>query len=98
MSSPQISIVDFTPFLDESAKQQVADQLLASFKSAGFVYITNIGIPEEDVQEMFGWVGHLLFNLEFLTYITTKGETLFRPSSRNQDACTSPGFWNAPPR
>jgi hypothetical protein len=57
MSSPQIPIVNFTPFLDGSAKQQVADQLLASFKSAGFVYITNIGILEEEVQEMFDWVG-----------------------------------------
>jgi len=56
MSSPQIPIVDFTPFLDGSAKQQVADQLLASFKSAGFVYITNIGIPKEEVQEMLDWV------------------------------------------
>lgn len=65
MSSPPIPVVDFTPFLDGSAKQQVADQLLASFKSAGFVYITNIGMPEEDIKEMFDWVGHCLFNLEY---------------------------------
>jgi len=56
MSSQPIPIVDFTPFLDGSAKQQVADQLLASFKSAGFVYLTNFGIPEGEVQEMFDWL------------------------------------------
>ncbi|KAG1906072.1 uncharacterized protein F5891DRAFT_975532 [Suillus fuscotomentosus] len=55
MSNNPIPIVDFTPFLDKSAKQQAADQLLGSFKSAGFVYITNFGIPAGEVQEMFDW-------------------------------------------
>jgi len=55
MSSPQITIVDFAPFLDGSAKKQVGDQLLASFKSAGFVYLTNFGLSEGEVQEMFDW-------------------------------------------
>lgn len=58
MSSHPIPIVDFTPFLDGSAKQQAADQLLESFKSAGFVYLTNFGIPEGEVSEMFGWLKH----------------------------------------
>ncbi|KAG2033044.1 thymine dioxygenase [Suillus americanus] len=55
MSSYPIPIVDFTPFLDGSAKQQAADQLLGSFKSSGFVYLTNFGISNEEVQEMFDW-------------------------------------------
>jgi isopenicillin N synthase-like dioxygenase len=76
MSSHPIPIVDFTPFLDESAKQEVADQLLASFKSAGFVYLTNFGIPEGEVQEMFDWVGQPPLHLESLTY-STKAETFF---------------------
>ncbi|KAG1894639.1 uncharacterized protein F5891DRAFT_1195090 [Suillus fuscotomentosus] len=76
MSNNPIPIVDFTPFLDKSAKQQAADQLLGSFKSAGFVYITNFGIPAGEVQEMFDWVGQPPLHLEFLTY-TTKTETLF---------------------
>ena len=97
MSSPPIPVVDFAPFLDGSAKQQAADQLLASFKSAGFVYVTNFGIPDGEVQEMFDWVGRLPFELDFLTYIT-KGETIFRPSSRKENACASSGFWNASPR
>ena len=101
MSSPPIPVVDFAPFLDGSAKQQAADQLLASFKSAGFVYLTNFGIPDGEVQEMFDWVGQLPFHLDFLTdFLTyiTKGETIFRPSSRKKDACASSGFWNASPR
>ncbi len=56
MSGSPIQIVDFAPFLDGSAKQQAADQILASFKSAGFVYLTNFGLSNEDVQEMFDWV------------------------------------------
>ncbi|KAG1817133.1 thymine dioxygenase [Suillus subaureus] len=55
MSSHPIPIIDFAPFLDGSAKQQVADQLLGSFKSAGFVYLTNFGLSNEEVQEMFDW-------------------------------------------
>ncbi|KAG1815841.1 Clavaminate synthase-like protein [Suillus variegatus] len=55
MSNNPIPIVDFAPFLDGSAKQQAADQLLGSFKSYGLVYITNFGIPAGEVQEMFDW-------------------------------------------
>ena len=97
MSSPQIPVVDFTPFLDGSAKQQVADQLLASFKSAGFVYLTNFGIPDAEVQEMLDWVRQPHSHFRFLTYIT-KGEALFCPSSRVQNACASSGFWDASSR
>ncbi|KAG2142836.1 thymine dioxygenase [Suillus bovinus] len=53
MSNNSIPIVDFAPFLDGTAKQQVADQLLGSFKSAGFVHLTNFGLSNEEVQEMF---------------------------------------------
>ncbi|KAG1869379.1 Clavaminate synthase-like protein [Suillus subalutaceus] len=56
MSNHPIPIVDFTPFLDGSAKQQAADQLIGSFKSAGFVYLTNFGIPEGEVAKMFDWL------------------------------------------
>ena len=55
MSSDLVPIFDFNPFLGGSANQQVADQLLASFKSAGFVYLTNFGIPDGDVQETLTW-------------------------------------------
>ena len=52
----QIDIVDFGPFLDGSAKQRAADQILDSFKYTGFVYLTNFGLSNEEVQEMFDWV------------------------------------------
>lgn len=55
MSNNPIPIVDFAPFLDGSAKKQTADQVLASFKSAGFVYLKNFGLSEKEVQEMFRW-------------------------------------------
>ncbi|KAG1794447.1 uncharacterized protein HD556DRAFT_1308144 [Suillus plorans] len=53
MSNNPFPIVDFAPFLDGSAKQQAADKLLGSFKSYGFFYLTNFGISNEEVQEMF---------------------------------------------
>ncbi|KAF8319206.1 thymine dioxygenase [Amanita rubescens] len=63
-----IQIVDFAPFLDGSAKQQAADQILASFKSAGFVYLTNFGLSNEDVQGMFDLSKHF-FSLPHETKI-----------------------------
>ncbi len=51
-----ISVVDFKPFLDGSAKQDVADAILDSFKRVGFVYLINHGIPEEQIKGMFDWV------------------------------------------
>ena len=52
-----ISVVDFKPFLDGSAKQDVANAILDSFKRYGFVYLTNYGVPTEKVDKMFDWVG-----------------------------------------
>ena len=51
-----ISVIDFGPFLDGSAKQQVADGIVQSFKSTGFVYLVNHGLRQEKVNGMFGWV------------------------------------------
>lgn len=51
-----ISIVDFASFLDGSNKQAVADALLDSFKSVGFAYVVNYGMPKDKVESMFDWV------------------------------------------
>ena len=51
-----ISVVDFKPFLDGSAKQDVANAMLDSFKRVGFVYLVNHGIPADKTREMFDWV------------------------------------------
>ena len=51
-----ISVVDFKPFLDGSAKQEVSNTILDSFKRVGFVYIVNHEIPTEKIREMFDWV------------------------------------------
>lgn len=53
-----ISVVDFKPFLDGSAKEDVAKAILDSFKRVGFVYLVNHGIPPEKSKAMFEWVRH----------------------------------------
>ncbi|KAM5535028.1 hypothetical protein V8D89_011256 [Ganoderma adspersum] len=50
-----ISVVDFKPFLDGSAKEDVAKTILDSFKRIGFVYLVNHGIPPEKSKAMFQW-------------------------------------------
>ncbi|KAF8188902.1 thymine dioxygenase [Mycena galopus ATCC 62051] len=54
-TSTQISVVDFGPFLDGSAKQEVADKMVSAFKEIGFVYLINHGIPEQKSAQMFEW-------------------------------------------
>jgi isopenicillin N synthase-like dioxygenase len=51
-----VKVVDFGPFLDGSDRQGVADAVLESFKSIGFVYLANHGLPREKVASMFEWV------------------------------------------
>lgn len=51
-----ISVVDFKPFLEGSAKQDVANAILDSFKRVGFVYLVNHGIPEDKIKGIFDWV------------------------------------------
>ena len=64
----EVKTVDFSAFTDNSNKQRVSDAILSSLKSIGFVYITNHGLPEEDVQNMFKWVqsSHYRFSLTAL--------------------------------
>lgn len=50
-----IKTVDFSSFIDNSDKQRVSNAILASLRSIGFVYITNHGLPEETVKNMFEW-------------------------------------------
>jgi hypothetical protein len=57
----QVKTVDFSPFIDGSAKQHVSNAMLSSLTSIGFVYLTNYGFPDETIQNMFNWV-HLTGN------------------------------------
>jgi len=52
----EIQVVDFAALLDGSAKQRAAEQMLDSFKTTGFVYLTNFGMSDEEVTQMFQWV------------------------------------------
>jgi isopenicillin N synthase-like dioxygenase len=53
-----IPIVDFakaaTGTRDE--KEQVAKQIDDAFRTAGFVYLKNHGVPQDKVAECFQWV------------------------------------------
>ncbi|KAJ7445054.1 Clavaminate synthase-like protein [Mycena latifolia] len=48
-----IAVVDFAPFLDGSDRKAVAEDILASLKDVGFVYLLNHGIPPERIAAMF---------------------------------------------
>ena len=51
-----VKVVDFGLFLDGSDKKGVADAILNSFKSIGFVYLINHGLDEGKIASMFEWV------------------------------------------
>jgi non-haem dioxygenase in morphine synthesis N-terminal len=53
-----VPIVDFRPFLHGSREDRkaVAAQIDAAFQTFGFLYLTNHGIPQENVDECFEWV------------------------------------------
>ena len=48
-----VKTVDFGPFLDGSDKQGVANAILDSFKSIGFVYLVNHGLDNVKITSMF---------------------------------------------
>ena len=51
-----VKVVDFAPFLDGSDKQGVSNAILDSFKTTGFVYLINHGLPQDMIDSMFFWV------------------------------------------
>ncbi|KDR77895.1 hypothetical protein GALMADRAFT_94385 [Galerina marginata CBS 339.88] len=50
-----VQIIDLQPFLDGSNKKLVADAILESFKSIGFVYLVNHGLSQDKIDSMFEW-------------------------------------------
>lgn len=54
-SNTTVKVVDFSPFLDGSDRQGVSDAILDSFKSTGFVYLVNHGLPQSKIDSMFSW-------------------------------------------
>jgi isopenicillin N synthase-like dioxygenase len=51
-----VKVVDFAPFLDGSDRQGVSNAILDSFKTTGFVYLMNHGLPQNMIDSMFFWV------------------------------------------
>ncbi|KAF8801747.1 thymine dioxygenase [Phlegmacium glaucopus] len=54
-SSTTVKVVDFAPFLNGSDKQGVSNAILDSFKTIGFVYLVNHGLPQSKIDSMFSW-------------------------------------------
>ena len=61
-----ISVIDFGAFLDGSKKQAVADAMIASFKSIGFVYLVNHGLPQDKIRDMFEWASVRFLSVSIL--------------------------------
>jgi isopenicillin N synthase-like dioxygenase len=51
-----VKVVDFSPFLDGTDRQGVSNAILDSFKTTGFVYLVNHGLPQSRIDSMFSWV------------------------------------------
>ncbi|TFK84103.1 thymine dioxygenase [Polyporus arcularius HHB13444] len=81
-----ISVVDFKPFLDGSAKQDVANAILDSFKRVGFVYLINHGIPEEQIKGMFDWSKRF-----FAQPMEVKQQAPHPPSGTHHRGYSAPG-------
>ena len=67
-----LKVVDFRPFIDGSDKQGVADAIVESFKTTGFVYLINHTLPDKKVATVYEWVlisrdGLLISNTCLLT-------------------------------
>jgi len=51
-----VKVVDFQPFMDGSNKQTVADTLIESLKTIGFVCLVNHGLCRQKIDKMFEMV------------------------------------------
>lgn len=54
-ASLEIPLIDFSAFLhgDASTKKHAAQAILAGFQNAGFVYLSNHGIPDDILRNTF---------------------------------------------
>lgn len=86
----EIQVVDFAAFLDGSAKQRAAEQILNSFKATGFVYLTNFGMSDEEVTQMFEWVSSGCSYFMALTTRCPVKTVLLAPSRNEAVSSTSP--------
>jgi len=53
----QVPIIDFGPFLhgDLGQRQVVAASIFEAFRTVGFVYLINHGVPEDELRSAFSW-------------------------------------------
>ncbi|KAI9703973.1 MAG: hypothetical protein M1820_005755 [Bogoriella megaspora] len=67
-SHSEIPVIDFRPFLDgsDAERETTAGRIKQAFRSVGFVYLTNHGVPHEKVDQCFEW-SKRFFNLPLET-------------------------------
>lgn len=55
-------IVSFEPFLSgtENEQHKVAQELYDAFHTFGWIYLTDFGISQDEVEQMFAIVSHIL--------------------------------------
>jgi len=60
-TTKNIEVIDFNDFLSggDTDRKAVANAFLESFKTIGFVCLTNHGLPQPKVNEMFNWVCYI---------------------------------------
>lgn len=67
---------------DTADRSQFAKDLAGSLIDHGFVKMINHGMSDEDIREIFDWVGKSLFSLQFKGQATnmnsTQGERFFK--------------------
>lgn len=95
-----IPIIDFGQFIDGSKKQEVADAMLDSFKTYGFVYLKNHGLPQDKIDAMFSWVRESpsAFRIVHLISYDHPVKDFLRSTDGREATCTTPAIWNTPPR
>ena len=59
--------VDFSNFLNgpDWQREETAKELTRSLKENGFVKLTNYGIPDDIVNNIFPWVRNFLFTYKY---------------------------------
>ncbi|KAF9057019.1 thymine dioxygenase [Panaeolus papilionaceus] len=87
-----VETVNFAPFLNATDKKSVGEAILNSFKSSGFVYLLNHGIPQDKINGMFKWACILLLSKTLFDQPTeVKQLAPHPPSGAHHRGYSSPG-------
>lgn len=71
----RIPVIDFGRYLRSTSnkeKKETADEVVSAFKGAGFIYLSNHGIPEHVIKNAFDKVGFSYLFKPLTAYAQTK--------------------------